>query len=102
MPVTIGETGNGAVSPELATPGEAGSQAKSAATPRSVEPCRCSETLDEELVATPSPRQPRLAVAAVKDTSLKNVHSRSFRKSSRTALAVAPPRSIVSVLRAPK
>src|SRR6185503_8369349 len=99
-PVTMGGTGNGAVSPGLATPGEAGCQTKSAGTPRSVEPCRCSDEPDTTLVATPSPRQPRLAAAAVKDTSLKNVHSRSFRNSRRTALAKAPPRSIVSVLRA--
>src|SRR5436190_12974337 len=98
----MGGMGNGVVSPGLAIPGEAGCQTKSAGTPRSAEPCRCSDTPDRTLVAAPSLRQPRLADAPSKDTSLKNVHSRSFRKSRRTALAHAPPRSIVSVLRAPK
>src|SRR5688572_11465361 len=98
----MGGMGKGVVSPALATPGEAGCQTKSAATLRSDEPCRCKDALDSALVGAPSPRQPTLAVAAVKDTSLKKVHSRSLRNSRRTALANAPPRSTVIVLRAPK
>src|SRR5436190_8376306 len=98
----MGGTGKGAVSPGLTTPIEAGCQTKSAATLRSDEPCRCSDAPDTALVVTPSPRQPRFAADAVKDTSLKNVHSRSFRKSRRTALAHVPPRSMVRLLRAPK
>src|SRR5687767_10818366 len=97
----MGGTGKSVESPALATPTEAGCQTKSAATLRSDEPCRCSDAPDA-LVGTPSPRQPTLAVAAVKDTSLRNVHSRSFRNSRRTAFAKAPPRSTVSVLRTPK
>src|SRR5688572_18856282 len=102
MPVTTGGTGNGVVSPALTAPSDSGCQIKSVGRLRSDEPCRCNDAPDKTLAGTPSPRQPTFAVAAVKDTSLRNVHSRSFRNSRRTALAEAPPRSNVSVRRTPK